>query len=207
MNHRLLALVLIAGCATSAPAPKPEPVTPARVAGMVAILAADSMEGRMTGSPGGARAANWIATQMRLSGLQPAGDSGFFQRIPMAAALNGRPMRLASFAARDTFPAARRLGGANIVGILPGGDPSLTGEVVLVTAHYDHVGIRKPVNGDSIYNGADDNASGTVTMLEVARVMRQGPPPRRTVVFAALTGEELGGFGTRWYLEHPVRPL
>ena len=207
MNHRIVVLLLATACSTSAPAPKAEPVTPARVASMLGILAADSMEGRMTASAGGARAAAWIAGQMRLAGLQPGGDSGFFQRVPLGATATGRPLSVASLAIRDTFPANRRLMAVNVVGILSGADPSLRSEVVLVTAHYDHVGIRRPVNGDSIYNGADDNASGTVTVLEVARLLHQGPPPKRTIVFAALTGEEMGGFGTRWYIDHPVRLL
>jgi Zn-dependent M28 family amino/carboxypeptidase len=165
------------------------------------------MAGRMTAAPGSARAAAFIAERMQEAGLVPAGDSGWFQRIPIVAAPNGRPTLAASFAARDTFPAARRLNGVNVVGLLAGSDPALSSEVVLVSAHYDHVGIRQPVNGDSIYNGADDDASGTVAVLEVARRLRAGPAPKRTIVFAAFTGEEVGGLGSRWYLQQPVRPV
>jgi Zn-dependent M28 family amino/carboxypeptidase len=95
----------------------------------------------------------------------------------------------------------------NVVGILPGADPTLRDSVVLIDAHYDHLGIGRPVRGDSIYNGADDDASGTVAVLEVARALAAGPRPRRTVVFLATTGEEVGLLGTRWYVAHPVRPL
>jgi Zn-dependent M28 family amino/carboxypeptidase len=165
------------------------------------------MEGRMTGTRGSARAAAFVAAEMRSAGLVPAGDSGYLQRLPLVRAPNGRPTLAASFAARDTFPVASRLDGGNLIGVLPGSDPGLRDEIVLVSAHYDHVGIRQAVNGDSIYNGADDNASGVVTILEVARLLRTGAPPKRTVVFVAFTGEELGGLGTRWYLQHPVRPL
>jgi Zn-dependent M28 family amino/carboxypeptidase len=79
--------------------------------------------------------------------------------------------------------------------------------VILVGAHYDHVGIGAPVNGDSIYNGADDDASGVVAMLEMARIMKQWPTPGRTIVFSAFTGEESGFIGTRYYIDHPVRPI
>jgi Zn-dependent M28 family amino/carboxypeptidase len=80
-------------------------------------------------------------------------------------------------------------------------------EIILVDAHFDHVGIGRPVDGDSIYNGADDDASGVVTVLEVARQLLAGKAPRRTVVFAAMTGEEQGLLGTGWYIEHPPFPL
>jgi Zn-dependent M28 family amino/carboxypeptidase len=170
------------------------------------------MLGRMTGSPGSARAAALIAERMQRAGLEPGGDSGFFQRVPLVR--GGRsPILAQDWAARDTFPRERWVEGANVVGVLPGGDPAVRDEIVLVTAHYDHVGVRplpdsvRRVNPDSIWNGADDNASGVVTVLEIARLLTGWPRPRRTVVFAALTGEELGGLGTRWYLRHPVRPL
>ena len=200
-------IALMAACAAGAPAPAPEPVTADGVRGMVTVLASDDLRGRLTGSPGSVAAATWIADRMRAAGLQPAGDSGYIQRVPLVASATGRPMLVADSAVRDTFPASRLLAGMNVAGVLPGNDPALKAEVVLVSAHYDHVGVRQPINGDSIYNGADDDASGTVAVLEVARQLRGGPPLRRTVVFLAFTGEELGGLGSRWYLQHPVRPL
>jgi hypothetical protein len=209
MLKRLLAALLLASACANGKiaAPAPVPATPARTGSLLTTLAADDMQGRMTGSPASARAAAFIAQRMGEAGLQPAGDSGYFQRVPLVSGQNGRPSLAASFSARDTFPAERRLSGVNVIGVLPGNDPVLSQEVVVVSAHYDHVGIRQPVDGDSIYNGADDNASGTVTILEVARLLRQGPAPKRTIVFAALTGEEVGGVGTRWYLQQPTRPL
>ena len=95
----------------------------------------------------------------------------------------------------------------NVVGMVRGSDPALRDQVVLIDAHYDHLGIGPAVNGDSIYNGADDDGSGVVAVLGAARALAAGPPPKRTVLFLATTGEELGLLGTRWYLEHPVTPL
>jgi Zn-dependent M28 family amino/carboxypeptidase len=175
-------------------------------------LADDSMEGRGVGTRGSARAARYIAEQMRAAGLTPAGDSGYFQRVPIALTASDNPGErlpalMPSFAAMDTIPADRRLNGVNVAGILRGSDPTLASEAILVDAHYDHVGIRAPVNGDSIYNGADDDASGTVAVLEIARALSQGPRPKRTIIFVATTGEETGLLGTRWYIAHPVVPL
>jgi Zn-dependent M28 family amino/carboxypeptidase len=81
-------------------------------------------------------------------------------------------------------------------------------EAVLVDAHYDHLGIaRAAVNGDSIYNGADDDGSGTVAVMEIARVLAAQGGNRRTIIFAATTGEEVGLIGTNWYIAYPPFPL
>jgi hypothetical protein len=209
----------IAGVVCGIPAAAQSPATPgsaraARVRALLVVLAADSLEGRGTGTAGATRAARFIAGRMRAIGLTPAGDSGYFQRVPLALAEAGgdtvdrrRPELLASLAARDSVPAARRLPGVNVVGVLRGADPALRAEAVLVDAHYDHLGIGPPVAGDSIYNGADDDASGVVAVLEIARRLARGRAPRRTVVFLATTGEEVGLLGTRWYVAHPVVPI
>ncbi len=187
-------------------------VREADVRRLLTVLAADSLEGRRTGEPGAEKAAQYIAQEMQSIGLRPMGDSGsYLQLVPlgMAPGRNGRPrpVLLDSWAAQDTFAVANRRVGYNVIGVIPGSDPVLRDEVVIVDAHYDHLGIGAPVNGDSIYNGADDDASGTVAVLEIARALAAGPPPRRTVVFAAMTGEEVGLLGTRWYIEHPPFPL
>jgi hypothetical protein len=173
-------------------------------------LADDSLEGRGTGTRGSMKAATLIANEFRAIGLEPAGDSGFFQRVPVAIVQRGTregPALFSSFAALDTVPASKRRTAVNVVGILRGADPVLKDSVILIDAHYDHLGIGKPVQGDSIFNGADDDASGTVAVMEIARAMASGPRPKRTVIFAATTGEEVGLLGTRWYLQHPVAPI
>ena len=95
----------------------------------------------------------------------------------------------------------------NAVGILRGSDPSLRPAAILFSAHLDHLGIGTPVNGDNIYNGADDDASGTTAVLEIARVLGQGRRPRRTVIFALFGSEEMGGLGSTYFRQHPPLPL
>ena len=115
---------------------------------------------------------------------------------------------LPSMAVWDTMPAATRRTGHNVVGVIPGRDPKLKNEVILVMAHFDHLGVRGPgVNGDSIYNGADDDASGTTAVLEIARALKKGKAPKRTVVFATMTGEEMGLLGTNYFIANPPFPL
>jgi hypothetical protein len=95
----------------------------------------------------------------------------------------------------------------NVAGILPGTDPRLRSEYVVLTAHLDHVGTGEPINGDSIYNGAMDNASGVATLLEAARRFRERKQRfRRSVIFLAVTGEEHGLRGSRYYAVHPTVP-
>jgi hypothetical protein len=103
----------------------------------------------------------------------------------------------------QTTPAPTR----NVAGILRGSDPVLRDEFILVDAHYDHLGIGQPVNGDSVFNGADDDASGTVAVMEIARALKTGAPPRRSIIFIATTGEERGLIGTNYFIANPLVPL
>ena len=98
---------------------------------------------------------------------------------------------------------------SNVVGILPG--KSRPNEYVIFSGHYDHLGIGKPVEGDSIYNGANDDGSGTVTVMELAeafgKAAAEGKRPRRSILFMTVTGEEKGLLGSEWYANHPLFPL
>jgi Zn-dependent M28 family amino/carboxypeptidase len=94
----------------------------------------------------------------------------------------------------------------NIVGLLPGSDPKLKDEVVVLSGHLDHIGITPPVKGDSINNGALDNASGVATTLEVARLLKSHPP-RRSVLFLVDTAEEKGLIGAQYFAQNPTVPL
>jgi Peptidase family M28 len=125
----------------------------------------------------------------------------------------------------DAPLAARSLGGAqlhvhgririvdhnsapNVVGILEGSDPRLKREYVVLSAHMDHVGVGRPVNGDSIYNGADDDASGTVSVMEAAEAFSKlQPRPKRSIVFLTVSGEEKGLWGSAYFADHPPVPI
>lgn len=191
-----------------------------RLEGLLSTLAADSMEGRRTGTEGAHRAARFLAAELERYGVEAGGDQGYLQIIPMARVTtqgaNGprdRLMMASDELDLDTIPEDRVLmTESNVVGIIRGSDPAVSNEVVVVGAHYDHVGIGAPVVyaqgiADSIYNGADDDGSGTVAVLEIARALMEGTAPRRTVVLLLSTGEEMGLLGTRWYIENPVFPL
>ena len=95
----------------------------------------------------------------------------------------------------------------NALGKIPGSDPALSKSALLLSAHLDHIGVGKPVKGDSIYNGADDDASGVAAVLELARALASGPKPKRPVLFALFGSEELGGLGSAWFQAHPPIPL
>jgi hypothetical protein len=96
----------------------------------------------------------------------------------------------------------------NVVGVLRGSDAALKDTYVLITAHYDHLGVRGTGPGDHIYNGANDDASGTASVIEIARTLAGLPArPKRGIVFMALFGEELGLLGSRYYAQHPIFPL
>jgi hypothetical protein len=96
---------------------------------------------------------------------------------------------------------------SNVLAILPGSDPALMNEHLIITAHLDGVGVGQPVDGDAIYNGAWDNATGIGILLEIARVMSQAAPPRRSVIFAAVGAEEHGLLGSDYFAEYPTVPL
>ncbi len=181
-----------------------------RVQRLLGSLAADSMAGRATGTLGSLMAARLITAEFDEAGVAPAFTSGYIQEIPAARVRlpNGRS-RVVTAEAAATFPdsAKELISDRNVVGVVRGSDPTVAEEVIVVGAHFDHVGVGAAVDGDSIYNGADDDASGVVAVLEAARDLASGTPPRRTVVFALFTGEEVGGLGSRWYLDHPAVPL
>ena len=96
----------------------------------------------------------------------------------------------------------------NVVAVLEGSDPTLRSEYVAVGAHYDHVGVGNPdQSGDRIFNGADDDGSGTVAVLAIAEALARGPKPKRSVLLVWHTGEEKGLWGSEWFVDHPTVPL
>jgi len=191
-----------------------------RLESLLSTLAADSMEGRRTGTPGAHRAARFLASELERYGIEAGGDNGYLQTVPLVRisveTQNGVQERLmmpGENLSLDTIPEEQILRTeSNVIGVIRGSDPEVANETVILGAHFDHVGIGTPVADeagvmDSIYNGADDDGSGTVAVLEIARTLMEGTPPRRTIVILLSTGEEMGLLGTRWYIDHPVIPL
>lgn len=165
----------------------------ARLRADVEYLASDALEGRATGTPGNDSAAAYAARRYASLGLRP-----------------GAPDYRQPFVARSAMLAhageSAELRTQNVVAMLPGSDPRLAGQVMVVGAHIDHLGrsprsALDPEAGDAIRNGADDNASGTAGVLELARLF-QAQPTRRTLLFVHFSGEELGLLGSRHFVEH-----
>jgi hypothetical protein len=156
----------------------PAVIDSARLIADVARLADDSMRGRLTGTPESAKARAFIAGRFDAAGLRTVGTG-----------------RQQAFALRR--PDSTQVEGVNIVGVVRG--TTTPDRYIVVTAHYDHVGVRTPVNGDSIYNGADDNASGTAALLALAEHFAR-VPARHSLIFVAFDAEEQGLRGARAFV-------
>ena len=106
------------------------------------------------------------------------------------------------------FETVERLSAPNVVGVLEGSDPMLKHEYIVFSGHMDHVGIRRAIDGDSIYNGADDDASGTIAVVEAAEAFASlNPRPRRSLMFLLVSGEEKGLWGSEYFSEEPTVPI
>jgi Zn-dependent M28 family amino/carboxypeptidase len=147
----------------------------------------------------------WITDSAATSLLRQAGLD-LTQLRARAARRDFRPVATGITLDMVFRSAVRRLQSENVIGVVPGSDPQLKNEYVLLSAHWDHLGIGPAVNGDSIYNGSLDNASGVSDMLAVARAAVAGPPPKRTLLFAFVTAEESGLLGSAYFAEHPTVP-
>jgi acetylornithine deacetylase/succinyl-diaminopimelate desuccinylase-like protein len=181
--------------AKKAPAPSTEKaksvVTTDLLKKHAGYLASDELEGRCAGYPGCDKAADYIAESFKKSGLKPAGENGtYFQKFRLAG--------------KDT---------KNVIGLIEGTDAELKNEYVVIGAHYDHVGTadqrdfgRMGGKGDdTIWNGADDNGSGTTCVLALGQMFGEGGlAARRTIVFICFSGEEAGLVGSRFYTKNPV---
>jgi hypothetical protein len=184
----LTALAACAGMETATPAPETAaPAASADYAQLIAdlrILSADDMEGRDTGAPGGERARAYIVSRLEALGVA-APPVGRLQPWEM----QGR-----------TREGPKTFNGTNVLAVIPG--TRATDRYIVITAHYDHVGIAD----GQIHNGADDNASGVATALEIAARLKAAPP-EHSVIFAFLDGEERGLLGARHFVEAPPVPL
>ena len=119
-----------------------------------------------------------------------------------------RPVALDARASYDIRNTLRQVASQNVVAKLEGSDPKLKDQYVIYTAHWDHLGKDTSLQGDQIYNGANDNASGTAGLLELAEAFTKiSPAPKRSILFLSVTGEERGLLGSKYYAENPLYPL
>jgi Zn-dependent M28 family amino/carboxypeptidase len=167
------------------------------------FLASDVLGGRGSGTRDELLAATYIASQLRQYGVEPAGTSYIQNATIDLKGTSPRFQRLRDHLGSDSLETY------NVVGMLPGSDPQLKDELILLSAHLDHLGTipQRAVKGDAIFNGADDDASGVTAVLELARALASGPKPKRTVLFAFFGSEELGGLGATYFLQTLNFPL
>jgi Zn-dependent M28 family amino/carboxypeptidase len=149
----------------------------------------------------------WISLAKGRALLGMAGQS-FDELKARAATRDFKPVPLGVTASMRIKNTLRTIESQNVVAKVKGGDPVLSNEYVVYTAHWDHLGIGTAVNGDRIYNGAIDNASGTAALVELGRAFKALPqPPRRSILFLAVTAEEQGLLGSAYYSVTPIYPL
>jgi hypothetical protein len=149
----------------------------------VSYLASDQMRGRRNGSPEMKVAAAWISEKFSEYRLKPVLQTGDY-------------IQNYSFKSRRGTETAER----NVIGFIEGSDPKLKNEIIILSAHFDHIGIRKGNLTDSIANGADDNAAGTATVIGIAKYIKEsGMKPGRSILFTVFSGEESGMRGSRYF--------
>jgi hypothetical protein len=168
----------------------------------ISYLAADARQGRGVGTRGLEEAGQYLAAAFRKIGLAPGGAGGsYFQTFTIAP---DAPIAIRTSAGGKTI--------RNVIGVLRGRSRARRGQVIIVGAHYDHLGpggfgaLDDPDSTGRVHNGADDNASGTTALLEVARRLVRRPLDR-SVVFIAFSGEELGALGSDYYVKHATVPV
>lgn len=201
----LAALLLLAAGQDDLSGRARETITAADLQEHVKALAADELEGRNSGTDGGEKAAAYIEARFQEYKLKPVGTSEYRQKFRFPVRNDGE---------RRTTLMPREAEAANLLGLIEGREKPE--EVVILGAHYDHVGRKgqwnpgrrnlKKTQGDEIWNGADDNASGVAGLLELAQAFST-LQPRRSVLFVAFAAEEHVLKGSEWYRRHPVLPI
>jgi Zn-dependent M28 family amino/carboxypeptidase len=171
---KIVGLILALLVLSSNTSNDPTTVTSTEINDIVTFLASDGLKGRDTGSEGIEAAATYIEDYFKNHGIKP-----YYETY------------------RDPYK-IKEMDAFNVVGVLEGHDPVLKNEVVILGAHYDHIGYRvKPVDGDSIANGANDDASGTAFVLTLAKQLAKLNNNKRTLMFALYSGEEMGLLGSK----------
>jgi hypothetical protein len=215
------AAAILFGCSVSRVAPESGPTSAmgdtALIRADIVYLASDALEGRATGTPGNDSAAAFLAREYARLGLtrivRPTRCPEM--RTGVRECVVGRASYLQRFPARSAAAAHAGLSGElatqNVIAMQPGTEASLHAEYVVIGAHFDHLGrssfnAMDPEAGNAIRHGADDNASGTAAVLELARRFHD-VPARRPILFANFSGEELGVLGSGYFVEHSPVPL
>jgi Zn-dependent M28 family amino/carboxypeptidase len=154
-----------------------------------------------------ARIEGWMSLEAATALLKMAGQD--YQKLKAEAATrNFKPVALGMTASVALNQQMKTVESQNVIAKLTGSDPALKEENVIYTAHWDHLGVGEPVNGDTIYNGAIDNASGIAMLLEIARQMTKlNVKPKRSMLFLMVTAEEQGLLGSQYYADFPLYPL
>lgn len=164
---------------------------------IVSFLASDELKGRNTPSVGLDMAADFIASEFKMSGVKAGNGDSYFQ---LAEWTRGKKADQ-----KEMGPTVR-----NVIGVIPGSDPVLAKQYVIVSGHYDHLGEQRltdtNANADRIFNGANDDGSGTAGVVELAHALAE-EKPKRTIVFITWYGEEKGLVGSTYYVNHPIFPL
>lgn len=210
MKKHLLAIALFALCTTGLNAASPKKVAPekkgvetinrATAEAHIGFLACDELEGREAGWKGGRIAGNYIISCLKQMGIKPL-DGDYIQPFDVYHAerqVKGKRWQVHPDSIAELKKVVhQKLALRNILGKIEGKNPN---EIVIIGAHYDHIGYDPMLEGDQIYNGADDNASGVQAVLQVARAfLATGEQPERTVIFAFWDGEEKGLLGSRYF--------
>lgn len=169
----------------------------------VAFLADDDLEGREAGTQGGRIAGDYIVSMLKSLGIRPVGDSYYhpFEVYHAERQKKGQRWQVEPDSiAKLKQVVHQKLSLNNVLGMIEGKNKN---EYVIVGAHYDHLGIDPMLDGDQIYNGADDNASGVAAVLQIMKAfVASGVQPERTVVFAFWDGEEFGLLGSQYFTDH-----
>ena len=167
------------------------------------ILASDSLEGRETGKPGQKMAADYIMNHFKKIGIPPYKKKTYYQKFKVKS---GRHLCKCDDCdqslVKKIFVNKKKIKGENVLGYIEGTD--LKNELIIITAHYDHLGKHDSL----IFNGADDDGSGTVAVMEIAEAFmlakKERKGPRRSVLVMAVSGEEKGLLGSKYYTDHPI---
>ena len=162
---------------------------------------------REDGNAGRVPVEAWYSEERARKLFEMSGKS--FDEMKQAALKRDfKPVALPAKASFTVDNAVRRVASKNVIARLEGSDPALKDQYVVYSAHWDHLGKDPNLKGDQVFNGALDNATGTAGLVEIARAFTRLPaPPRRSVLFLAVTAEEKGLLGSKWYASHPLYPL